>query len=233
MKVRFIDWIWRIRGSLPVAPIQSAAQAFDKLDPLFQEKNTTYRIDGDTLTFTKKAPVPQDKMSVFDDGTIRVANGVLRYDMMSRALLACFLAPLLFFAVGHAGVAMDNWRNPPEVVKAKEEAAKKRSRIKAEDVPMSPIDAFLGAPKPEKPKKDGEQIGKRNRKPSMTTAYVFMGIFFALWVIGRILESVLIHNRFRDALIGRAPGARARPSFRGVARLVRGWINPAQRRRSI
>lgn len=108
MKVRFIDWIWRIRGSLPVAPNQSAAQAFDKLDPLFQEKNTTYRIDGDTLTFTKKAPVPQDKMSVFDDGTIRVANGVLRYDMMSRALLACFLAPLLFFAVGHAGVAMED-----------------------------------------------------------------------------------------------------------------------------
>lgn len=231
MKVRFIDWIWRIRGSLPVAN-QSAAQAFAKLDPLFQERNTTYRIDGDTLTFTKKAPVPQDKMSVFDDGTLQVADGVLRYDMMSRALLACFLAPALFFAVGHAGVAMDNWRNPPEVVKAKEEAAKKRSRIKPEDVPMSPIDAFLGAPKPEKPKKDGEQIGKRNRKPSMTTAYVFMGIFFALWVIGRILENVLIHNRFCDALFGRTGEAKSKLSFRAVGRLFRSWTHPKERHRS-
>jgi hypothetical protein len=232
VKVRFIDWIWRIRGSLPVEN-QSAAQAFAKLDPLFQEKNTAYRIDGDTLTFTKKAPVPQDKMSVFDDGTLRIANGVLRYDMMSRALLACFLAPLLFFAVGKASVAMDQWRNPPEVVKAKEEAEKRRSRIKAEDVPMSPIDAFLGAPKPEMPKKDGEKIGKRNRKPSMTTAYVFMGIFFALWVIGRILENVLIHNRFRDALLGRTGAAKSKLSFRAIGRLVRSWTNPRERHRSL
>lgn len=201
MKAAFVDWIWRIRGSLPVDPPQSATDAFDKLDSLFQEPNTTYRIQGDTLSFTKKAQLPQDKMSVFDSGTLRVADGVLRYDLMSRALLACFVAPLFFLAVGHAGVAMDQWRNPPEVVKAKAEAAKKRSKVKAEDVPMNPVDKFLGAPKPEK-KKGGEEIGKRNRKPSMTTAYVFMGIFFALWVVGRILEHVLIHSRLRKKLAG-------------------------------
>jgi hypothetical protein len=232
VKLRFIDWIWRIRGSLPIAPNQSAAQAFGKLDDLFQEQNTTYRIDGDTLTFTKKSQLPQDKMAVFDGGTLRVTNGVLRYDMMSRALLACFLAPLLFFAVGHIGVALDNWRNPPELAKAKAEAEKKRSRIKPEDVPMSPVDEFLGAPKPEKPKKDGEQIGKRNKKPSMTTAYVFMGIFFALWVVGRILENVLIHTRFRNALTGRV-GESARVSFRGAGRLIRGWLSSKERHRSV
>jgi hypothetical protein len=201
VKLRFLDWIWRIKGTLPIDPPQSAAEAFGKLDSLLQEKNTTYRIQGDTLTFTKKAQLPQDKMSVFDAGTWRIADGVLRYDMTSRALLACFLAPLLFFAVGHIGVALDQWRNPPEVVKAKEEAAKKRSKIKAEDVPMNSIDQFLGAPKPEK-KKGAEEIGKRNRKPSMTTAYVFMGIFFALWVMGRILEHRLIHSRLRRILAG-------------------------------
>jgi hypothetical protein len=205
VKVPFVDWIWRIRGTLPIDPPQSAADAFDKLDNLFQEPNTTYRVQGDTLTFSKGPQLPQDKMSVFDSGTLRVADGTLRYDMMSRALLACFLAPLLFFAVGHAGVAMDQWRNPPEVVKAKAEAAKKRSKIKAEDVPMNPIDQFLGAPKPDKKKKGGEEIGKRNRKPSMTTAYVFMGIFFALWVVGRILEHRLIHARFRKSLAGEYP----------------------------
>lgn len=204
MTLRFIDWIWRIRGTLPIAPGQSAADAFGKLDGLFQERNTSYRIDGDSLTFTKGASLPQDKMSVFDGGTLRIADGVLRYDMMSRALLACFLAPLLFFAVGHIGVALDKWRNPPEVVKAKAEAAKKRSKVKLDTVPMNPIDQFLGAPKPEK-KKDGEEIGKRNRKPSMTTAYVFMGIFFALWLLGRILEHRLIHVRFRHRLMGEQP----------------------------
>jgi hypothetical protein len=202
VKLRFIESIWRIKGTLPIDPLQSTQTVFGTLDSLFQEKNTTSRIDGDTLTFTKKNQLPQDKMSVFDGGTLRVADGVLRYNLISRALLACFLSPLLFFAVGHVGVAFDTWRNPPEVVKAKAEAAKKRSKIKPETVPMSAIDKFLGAPKPEKKKKGEEEMGKRNRKPSMTTAYVFMGIFFALWILGRVLEHVRIHRRFRKMLAG-------------------------------
>ncbi|MBO9576602.1 MAG: hypothetical protein J7494_12770 [Sphingobium sp.] len=213
MNLRFINWIWRVRGTLPIEPTQSAGEAFGKLDDLFQEKNTTYRIEGDTLSFAKRKQHPQDKMSVFDGGTLQIAGGVLRYDMMSRALLACFVAPLFFFAVGHVGVAVDKWRNPPAVVKAKAEAEKKRSKIKPEDVPMNTIDHLLGAPKPEKKKKKGddgkggndEEGGKKSRKPSMTTAYVFMGIFFALWIFGRILEHRLIHFRFRDRLAGVGP----------------------------
>jgi hypothetical protein len=213
VNLRIIDWVWRIRGRIPIDPVRSPAEAFDKLDGLFQESGTSYRIDHDTLSFTKKNALPQDPMSVFDSGTLRINEGVLRYDMASRALLACLLAPLLFFAVGHIGVALDEWRNPPEVVAAKAEAAKKRSRIKPEDVPMSGIDKFLGAAKPEK-KKDGEEMGKRNRKPSMTRAYVFMGIFFALWVLGRILENVLMHKRLRRLLTaGRPNGERDRRWF--------------------
>ena len=201
MNLRFIDWIWRVRGRLETGPNQSPKEVFARLDSLFQEENTTRRIDGDTLTFTKSRQRPQDKMSVFDGGALRVTNGILRYDMSSKALLACFVAPLLFFTLGHVGVAFDKWRNPPEVVAAKAEAAKKRSKVKAEDVPMHSIDQFLGAPQPEKKKKGEEEIGKRNRKPSMTTAYVFMGIFFALWLLGRILENVLIHSRLRKMLM--------------------------------
>lgn len=201
VNLSYIDWIWRVKGTLSIEPSHSPADAFDKLEDLFHEKNTTYRIDHDTLTFTKKNALPQDKMSIFDSGTLRVSDGVLRYDMISRALLACFLAPLFFFALGHIGVAVDKWRNPPEVVKAKAEAAKKRSLVKPEDVPMNPVDKFLGAPVPEK-KKGGEEIGRRNRKPSMTTAYTYMGMFFALWIVGRILEHKLIHNRFRKMLRG-------------------------------
>lgn len=201
MKLPYIDWIWRMQGSLPIEPPRTAAQTFASLEDLFQEKNTTCQVDGDTLTFTKKKQLPQDRMAVFDGGTLRVRDGKLHYDMKSRALLACFLAPLFFFALGHVGVALDNWRNPPEVAKAKAEAAKKRSLVKPEDVPMNPVDKFLGAPQPEK-KKDGEQIGRRNRKPSMTTAYTYMGIFFALWIAGRILEHRLVHVRLRKKLAG-------------------------------
>ncbi|MEW9856769.1 hypothetical protein [Novosphingobium sp. M1R2S20] len=203
MNLPGIDWIWRVRGTLQVDPTKSSSQNLSRLGVLFEEKGTSYRIEGNTLSFTKKGQLPQDKMSIFDSGTLRVCDGVLRYDMMSRALLACFLAPALFFAVGHLGVALDKWRNPPEVVAAKAEAAKKRSKVKPEDVPMHAIDQILGAAKPEK-KKDDEEIGKRSRKPSMTTAYVFMGIFFALWVLGRIMENVLIHSRLRKLLTGEA-----------------------------
>lgn len=200
MNIRFIDWIWRVRGAIETGPGGSPADAFNKLDGLFQEENTVTRIDRDTLSFTKMRQLPQDKMSVFDSGTLRVTGGVLRYDMMSRALLACFLAPLFFLALGRVGVAFDEWRNPPAVAAANAEAAKKRSKIKPEDVPMNAIDRFLGAPKMEKKKKDSEEIGKKSRKPSMTTAYVFMGIFFALWLMGRILENILIHRRLRKLL---------------------------------
>jgi len=202
VNLSFINWIWRIKGTLPIEPTQSAGETFAKLDDFFREKNTTYRIEGDTLTFTKKKQHPQDKMSVFDGGTLRVVGGALRYDMMSRALLACFIAPLFFFAVGQIGVTVDKWRNPPEVVKAKAEAAKKRQKVKPEDVAMNPIDQFLGAPQPEKKKKGEEETGKRNRKPSMTTAYVFMGLFFGFWAVGRVLEEWLIRFRFRNKLTG-------------------------------
>ncbi len=201
MNLPYIDWIWRTKGQIEIDPSEAPAQAFGKLEELFQKQNTKYQIDGDTLTFTKNNPLPQDKMSIFDRGTLVISNGKLFYDMTSRALLACFLAPLFFYGLGHAGVAIDKWRNPPEVVKAKAEAAKKRQLVKPEDVPMNPVDQMLGAPVPEK-KKDGSEMGKRNRKPSMQTAYIYMGIFFALWIVGRMLEHKLIHNRFRKMLYG-------------------------------
>lgn len=212
MKLRYVEWIWRIKGTLPVDPLDAPGTVFGKLASLFHEPNTISQVEGDTLVFTKKNQLPQDKMAVFDRGTLRVADGVLHYNLLSRALLACFLSPLLFLAVGHVGVAFDTWRNPPEVVKAKKEAEKRRSKIKPETVPMNPIDKFLGAPKPEKKKKGEEDMGKRNKKPSMTTAYVFMGIFFALWILGRILEHVRIHSRFRRMLAGDETSSTAAPA---------------------
>src|SRR5690606_28964876 len=90
---RTIDWIWHVRGSVPLAPGQSNEDAFDRLDPLFRERDTVHDRRGDLLTFSKSNQAPQDKMSVFDGGTLRIerdgARAVLRYDLSSRILLFC------------------------------------------------------------------------------------------------------------------------------------------------
>jgi hypothetical protein len=50
---RLIDWIWTVRGSLPLAPGQSGDEAFARLDPLFREPGTTRRREGDAMAFQK------------------------------------------------------------------------------------------------------------------------------------------------------------------------------------
>ena len=66
VNLRFIDWIWHIRGSVPLAPGQSSDEAFDRLDPLFRVRDTHHDRAHDALTFRKSNQAPQDKMSIFD-----------------------------------------------------------------------------------------------------------------------------------------------------------------------
>jgi len=197
--MRLIDWIWHVRGSLALAAGQSGDEAFDRLDPLFRETGTSHERIGDTLVFRKKDQAAQDKMAIFDEGVLRVESGaggqVLRYHMTSRALLFCFLAPLLFLAAAQLTIALGKFQKPPAAASAKKDAAKA-------PLPLNPIDKFLGAPAPEKPKKGEEQSGRRNKKPSPTPAYVFAGIFATLYVVGRILEDRLIRRLFRKKLQG-------------------------------
>lgn len=101
--MRLIDWIWHVRGSLPLDPAQSHEDTLNKLDVVFREKGTTYTRSGDKLTFHKKDPLSQDKMATFDSGSLQVVDSPsgseLHYDLRSRALLFCFLAPLLFLTI--------------------------------------------------------------------------------------------------------------------------------------
>jgi hypothetical protein len=199
VNLRFIDWIWHVRGSLALAPGQSGNQAFDRLDPLFRQAGTSHERTSDTLTFRKKDQVAQDKMSVFDGGVLRIERGaagaVLRYHLISRALLFCFLAPLLFLAIAQFTIIV------VEHQKASTDAAK--SEKKDAQVALNPIDKALGAPAPEKPKKDGaDKAEGKNKKPSPTSAYVFAGIFAFLYLVGRILEDRLIKAQFRKRLLG-------------------------------
>ena len=199
LNMRFIDWIWTIRGSVPLVPGQTSDEAFRRLGPLFDEPGTSCERSGDALTFTKKDQAAQDKMSIFDAGVLQVEPGpsgrVLRYRMASRALLFCFLAPLLFLAFGQLIVGIGMLEGP-----ATEKAQKDKKDDKKDVVrKLNPIDEFLGAPAPEKPKKD-EKSKKKDDKHSPTAAYVFAALFAALYVVGRVLEDRLIKTRFRRLL---------------------------------
>lgn len=198
MNLRFIDWIWHVRGALPVPEGQSGAEALARLEPLFHQMGTSHVRGDDVLEFSKTDPASQDPMAVFDAGTLRIEQGpqgaLLRYRLKSRALLFCLLAPLLFLAFAQLTIWSGAGEKPKDAA-AQEEKAKKQDALP----PMNPVDKFLGAPAPEKPK-DGEGGGRRGRKPSPTPSYVFAGIFAVLYVVGRILEDRLVRRLFRKTL---------------------------------
>ena len=213
MASRFIDWIWHVRGSLPLAPGQSGSDALDRLDPLFHQAGTIRERTDNTLVFSKKDQEVQDRMSVFDRGVLRVekdaAGPVLRYDLTSRTLLFCFLAPLLFLGFAQLTKAV------VLIEKHRAEAMGKTKEAKKDDKkdvvrPLNPIDQFLGAPAPETKKhaKKGKANGtdadeeKDKKKPSPKPGYVFAAIFASLYLIGRILEDRLARSLFRKNLLG-------------------------------
>jgi len=199
VNARFISWIWNVEGSLALTPGQSGADALARLDPLFDQPGTTHSRTGDTLTFRKKDQAAQDKMSVFDGGVLRIeqeaGKAVLRYRLASRALLFCFLAPLLFLAFASLTmVAAKFEKASADAVHKPKPPEKKQAEPR-----QNPIDKALGAPAPEKPKKDDKDKDK-DKGPSPTAAFVFAGMFAVLYVVGRVLESRLVKTLFGKQL---------------------------------
>lgn len=195
---RFIDGIWHVEGNLALAPGDSADDAFERLDPLFRQTGTTSDRAGDTLTFRKQGQPAQDKMAVFDGGVLRIEQDapglMLRYRLASRALLFCFLAPFLFLAFAQATIVLGKFEQ------ARTAAKGKKPEVKKPPVVLNPIDKALGAPEPDPPKK--KKADEDDKKPSPTPAYVFAGMFAALYVIGRVLEDRRIKALFRRHLLG-------------------------------
>ena len=203
MNLRSIDSIWHVRGSLALAPGQSSDDAFDRLDSLFGQVGTSHERTSDTLTFRKKDQAAQDRMSVFDDGVLRIEHGeagpVLRYDLTSRILLFCFLVPLLFLGIAQLTIVTGKLQKPP----TEAADATKKPAVKKAEVPMNPLDKALGAPAPKKPgEKDADDADGPKKKPSPTPAYVFAALFAVLYVVGRILEDRLVKSLFRKRLLG-------------------------------
>lgn len=200
MNHRLVQWIWHVTGSVALPPGQTSDEVFARLDPLFRETGTTRQRDGNRLSFHKRDQAAQDRMAVFDGGELRVERDaevpVLRYHLTSRALLFCFLAPLLFLGVARLTVIVGEYNKPtPAEIAAKE----KREEAKAK-LPMSPIDKFLGAPAPEKPKKKDPKSKDNDDKPRPTAAYVFAGIFAVLYLVGRVGQARLVRRLFRSRL---------------------------------
>ena len=129
--------------------------------------------------------------------------------MRARArALATFLAPLFFVVLAQATVAVNNFYAPgtsaaDKLAADKAEAKRKAAEEKIAKIPMNPIDKALGAPAPKKPGADdkGDKDGGDDKKPTTKAAYVFAGIFAALYIIGRILEDRLIKSLFRKRLL--------------------------------
>jgi hypothetical protein len=212
LNLRMINWIWTIRGSIALPPGQSANEAFDRLQPFFEAPGTSFDRADDILTFTKKDQLAQDRMSIYDEGILQVSpsdgGAVLAYRMVSKALLFCFLAPLLFIAFGQMIVGIGMLEGPPTAAEEKAMELKKKEEEKKVRT-LHPIDTFLGAPAPEKPNADEKSKDKskskdkdkdKDNKQSPTAAYVFAALFAILYGVGRVLEDRLIKMRFRRSL---------------------------------
>lgn len=169
---------------------------------MFQTSGTAYAVDGDTLTYTKRNPAAQDSLATFTRGRLQLASqgrsSVLHYDLSSTALMLCFLAPLLFLGFAQIAVGLNAWEKANvEVSKKAEKDEEKAKPVKQ----LNPVDVFLGAPAPEDPaKKKDKEKDKDKGRHSPTPAYVLAGLFFAIYLVGRVLEPWLIRRRLRNAL---------------------------------
>jgi hypothetical protein len=196
--------IWRISGQVELPPGHSPSGAIDQLEPLFDAVGTRYERSDEGLIFTKKDPAAQDKLAVFDAGILHIADDgsgrSLRYTLNSRIMLACFLAPLLFLGFAQVTLATGAWEKAAAEAEKKTKPDKKKKDGGKEFV-LNPIDVALGAPAPRTKKEMAAlKAEKEKEPPSATPAFVFAGMFAALYVIGRILEAQRVNALFRKAL---------------------------------
>jgi hypothetical protein len=214
LRVPYVEKIWRTEGSLSIDDTLTPAEAFARLDPLFQTDGTQYAIEGDMLGYHKTNPRAQDKLTTFTSGTLRVEQAAgatrLTFQVASTALLLCFLAPLLF--LGFAQVAGEI--NAYERAKA-EASTKKDKKDQAEEKKKPQlhwIDQMLGAPEPKDPNADKDKKKEPKEKIRTMPAYVLAGLFFAIYLVGRFLEPWLLKRTLRQALVRKSGEPRSTAS---------------------
>jgi hypothetical protein len=124
----------------------------------------------------------------------------LTWQAASTALLLTFLAPLLFLFFAQVMEAANSYeRAKAEASEAKKDA--KKDKADAKPVPkLHPIDVMLGAPAPKDPNADKNKKKEPKPKFKTTQAYVLSGLFFVIFLVGRVLEPWLLKRTFRRAL---------------------------------
>lgn len=203
LRVPYVDCIWRATGEVVINEPLPPAEVFARLDPLFRTPGTSYAIEGDTLAYSKRNPAAQDKLATFTSGALRVEqqqDGTSRlfFHVSSTALLLCFLAPLLFLGFAQTMVALNAWeKTATAAVEAADKKEKEKAKVKRE---LHPIDKLLGAPEPEDPAKKKDKDKEKKEKFDPTRAYVLAGLFFLIYLVGRVLEPWLLKRTFRAAL---------------------------------
>ncbi|MGY6637846.1 MAG: hypothetical protein ACXIUO_11990 [Erythrobacter sp.] len=214
LRIPYVEKIWRVEDSLIVDEPLTPAEAFERLDPLFQTDGTRYAIEGDTLGYLKTNPRAQDKLATFTSGTLRVepAEGGTRlsYQAASTALLLAFLAPLFFLFFAQVMEAANQWERAKAEVSEGTKDTKKADTDKGADKPvrkLHPIDVMLGAPAPKDPNADKDKKEEPKDKFRTTPAYVLAGLFVAIFLVGRVLEPWLLKRTFRQALTAPTPVA--------------------------
>ncbi len=214
LRVPYLEAIWRIEGSLTLDEPISPQEAFARLDPLFQTDGTRYALEGDTLAYLKTNPRAQDPLATFTSGTLKLERSGsatrLTWQAASTALLLCFLAPLLFLFFAQVMEAANDYERAKAEASETKKGAKKDE---AKDKPapkLHPIDAMLGAPAPKDPNADKNKKKEPKPKFKTTRAYVLSGLFFVIYLVGRVLEPWLLKRTFRRALSqGRGAGTLA------------------------
>jgi hypothetical protein len=201
LRLPVIERIWRVRGEVALDHPLSAAEAFARLDPLFATAGTHYAVEGERLTYTKRNPSAQDKLATFTSGTLDVVQdrgrARLAFDLSSTALLLCFLAPLLFLAFGQIAETVNAWEKAgAETSEADKDEDEKPKPVRK----LNPIDEMLGAPAPEDPNAKKDKDEEEEERHSPVEAYVLAGLFFVIYLVGRVLEPWLVKRRLRAAL---------------------------------
>lgn len=205
-KMHLIDWIWRARGAVELDPPLTPAEVFERLKPMLEEASVTAGAEGRAVSYRKFNPSAQDKLATFSSGSLMVAEDQgqsrLLYDLKSPALRLVFLAPFFFLAAALGTQVLSDFERANQ---QQEEAAKGKDKAEEEEEeeePRNAIDVFLGAPEPftlEEKKRRKEEKEKEDPHSSRP-AYIFAGIFAALWILGRFLEPWLVRRTFRRAL---------------------------------
>ena len=208
LKVPLLDRIWRVKGALAFEEPLSAQEVFERLNPLFEFEGTQackVAIDGPTLTYEKTNPAAQDKLATFTSGTLRLDNDQaasrLSYEVASTALFFCFIAPLFFLAFAQLANALNTIEKPAVEAQIAEE---KKQEAAKEPAQLHWIDQALGAPAPKQPgdedDTDSREEVQGNHSPRVS--YVLAGVFFAIYLAGRMLEPYLLKRTFKALLVG-------------------------------